>query len=117
MTTTTDPYGAPSTVFNRSGASIQEITVTAGAPVPVVVPSGVSTLIVDSNTSTVTGGIELPSGEVGDVIYVYNVDSGWDVNVHPASGETIYGYPSGFPVSAGRGVMLFKRNATDWVYQ
>lgn len=117
MTTTQGPGSvAPTIIYNRSGTTIQNLTISAGGGIsPVGSFSGHSIYVVTlSGTPSASDGIEFPPSEIGDVVeVVLNGFSGQVFYVFPPGGDDINGFPN-FPVT--QRAKFIKVNSTTWLY-
>ena len=116
MTTVVDPAGTPIPIFNRGGVTIVEVATAGGSPpttTPIPAASGHTIAIVDyTHAGGSRGRLELPSGDIGDVVEVFNVGPD-NVDVVAASGDSLLSGPSvDVPNSQGR--QFRKISAAQW---
>lgn len=125
MVTVVDPAGTPIPVYNRSGVTIVEITLT-GLPTRDQIPaaSGTTIVLVSPPSPDATGAVELPTNaDIGDVVEVYRTGGTNQIFVAtPGTDNFVPPIPSGggFPslpslsATAPSGGMIFRRVSTDW---
>lgn len=94
MTTTIDPGGTPTVIYNRDGATITALN-SAGSgqssSTPIVRYTSTTIVVVTSTTSPTQQGVRLPNDpEIGDVVETYHAGqlagSAGSFHVYPASG-------------------------------
>lgn len=118
MTTTIDPFGTPSVVQNRSGASIQTGVVLTGSLIATTSASVESIFLVDNQSFSPADGIVLPANaEVGDRVYVFNTNNASTLRVTVPTGESLAGYLNGDRfIAASLGNLFIKVGPTNWVF-
>lgn len=119
MTTVLDPLSSPEVFYNKSGKSIQVITVDSTTQTPIVSVSGETHVIAGYNeTGPYPGGDDgliLPSdAEIGDLVSVW-LSGTWPVNVFAPSGEDIAGYLNVQVNNPPSGVTFMKYSTSSWV--
>lgn len=117
MTTTIDPFNSPYTIFNKSGSTLQVMSIPGGSVENLSVPSGVSHVVVDVPTTgpfpTLGEGLRLPTdATIGDIVYVYVIGA-WPLNVLAPIGGTISGTPE-VTVPSTNGSMFLKYDDENW---